>query len=177
MQPFRSLVRHHCVIADAAAGSPMVGVVSPTDATFALFYEQHLAPSLRLAHLIVGSPTAAQDVVHDVFLSIHRRWASIDNPGGYLRTALINRCRSAQRRQIVERLHLRRPSTETTAIPEVDETWRAVQLLPAEQRTVLVLRFYADLSLAEIATEIGKPVGTVKSTLHRALARLKEELR
>lgn len=147
-----------------------------TDQTFVAFYERQLAPSVRLDHLIVGSPTVAQDVVQDVFLTVHTRWSSIESPEAYLRTALINRCRSAQRRQIVERLHLRRPTAATTSVPEVDETWSALQRLPGDQRTVLVLRYYADLSLADIASELHKPLGTVKSTLHRALARLKEEL-
>lgn len=168
-------MRHHGVIVNAA-DAPTDDAAGAADATFALFYERQLAPAVRLAHLIVGSTTVAQDVVHDVFISVHTRWSSIDNPEAYLRTALINRCRSSQRRQIVERLHLRRPTSVTAAIPEVDETWASVQRLPADQRTVLVLRFYADLSLAEIATELGRPVGTVKSTLHRALARLKEQL-
>lgn len=160
-----------------ATGSAGSAAEAADEEVFAAFYEVQLAPSVRLAHLIVGSPSVAQDLVHDVFISIHARWATIDNPEAYLRTAVINRCRSAQRRQIVERLHLRRPAEWMPAtIPEVDETWAAVRRLPVDQRTVLVLRFYADLSLAEIAAELGKPIGTVKSTLHRGLARLKEQL-
>ena len=135
-------MRHHGVIVNAA-DAPTDDAAGAADATFALFYERQLAPAVRLAHLIVGSTTVAQDVVHDVFISVHTRWSSIDNPEAYLRTALINRCRSSQRRQIVERLHLRRPTSVTAAIPEVDETWASVQRLPADQRTVLVLRFYA----------------------------------
>lgn len=173
MQPFRVLVRHHVVIVNAVD----LGADVDAEAEFSAFYVQRLAASVRLAHLITGSPMAAHDVVHDVFISMHARWSTIDNPDGYLRAAVINRCRSVQRRQIVERLHLRRVSEPTTAEPEVDETWAALRRLPVDQRTVLVLRFYADLSLAEIATELGKPLGTIKSTLHRGLARLKELLK
>lgn len=170
-------MRHHGVIVDDDSTPQCPEVTPDSDAGFAAFYQGALAPSVRLAHLIVGSPSVAQDLVQDVFLSIHARWATIDNPEAYLRTAVINRCRSAQRRQIVERLHLRRRTEWVPAtIPEVDETWAAVRRLPVDQRTVLVLRFYADLSLAEIAAELGKPIGTVKSTLHRGLARLKEQL-
>lgn len=178
MQPFRPLVRHHGVIVNAGRTTEAGTVAADnTGVAFAAFYDRQFAPSVRLAHLIIGSPSVAQDVVHDVFLAIHARWALIDNPDGYLRTAIVNRCRSAQRRQILERRHLhRRTEAALSTTPEVDETWAAVRRLPADQRTVLVLRFYADLSLAEIASEMGKPIGTVKSTLHRGLARLKEEL-
>ena len=165
------------MIVDADNTAESAVTVMDGDEAFTVFYERQLPPTVRLAHLIVGSPSLAQDVVHDVFVSIHARWFTIDNPDAYLRTAVINRCRSAQRRQIVERLHLRRPvEWLPSTIPEVDETWAAVRRLPVDQRTVLVLRFYADLSLAEIAAELGKPIGTVKSTLHRGLARLKEQL-
>ena len=105
------------------------------EAVFSAFYERQLGPTVRLAHLIVGSPSLAQDVVHDVFVSIHARWSLIDKPDAYLRTAVINRCRSAQRRQIVERLHLRRPVDVVSAdIPDIDETWSAVRRLPAVWR-------------------------------------------
>jgi RNA polymerase sigma-70 factor (sigma-E family) len=177
VQPFRDLVRHHGVIVDEDNSAETAVTAVGDEAVFSAFYERQLGPTVRLAHLIVGSPSLAQDVVHDVFVSIHARWSLIDKPDAYLRTAVINRCRSAQRRQIVERLHLRRPVDVVSAdIPDIDETWSAVRRLPVDQRTVLVLRFYADLSLAEIAAELGKPIGTVKSTLHRALARLKEQL-
>lgn len=61
-------------------------------------------------------------------------------------------------------------------MPAIDETWRMVQRLPMAQRHVLVLRYYEDLSLAEIADLLDQPLGTVKSTLHRAGTRLKELL-
>jgi RNA polymerase sigma factor (sigma-70 family) len=60
--------------------------------------------------------------------------------------------------------------------PEIDETWVAVCRLPFRQRAVLALRFYEDMSEAEIARVLGCRPGTVKSGLHRGLSRLREEL-
>jgi RNA polymerase sigma factor (sigma-70 family) len=60
--------------------------------------------------------------------------------------------------------------------PEIDETWAAVSDLPPRERAVVVLRYWQDLSEADIASSLGWPAGTVKSTLHRALKRLREEL-
>jgi RNA polymerase sigma factor (sigma-70 family) len=57
---------------------------------------------------------------------------------------------------------------------EIDETWAVLAALAPRRRAVVVLRFYADLSLAEIAEVTGWTTGTVKSTLHRALADPKE---
>ncbi len=63
-----------------------------------------------------------------------------------------------------------------TVNPEIDETWGAVAELPPRERAVIVLRYWLDLSEADIAASLGWPNGTVKSTLHRALRRLREEL-
>jgi RNA polymerase sigma factor (sigma-70 family) len=63
-----------------------------------------------------------------------------------------------------------------TNIPEIDETWQAVARLPVRQRAVITLRYWEDLSEADIAQTLAWPAGTVKSTLHRALKRLKEDV-
>ena len=68
------------------------------------------------------------------------------------------------------------PVASVTVSPEVDDTWQAVAALPARERAVVVLRYWQDMSENEIASTLGWPNGTVKSTLHRALNRLKREL-
>jgi RNA polymerase sigma factor (sigma-70 family) len=60
--------------------------------------------------------------------------------------------------------------------PELDEAWRFIQALPVAQRTVVVLRFYEDLGLTEIAALLGRPPSTVRSDLRRALRKLKGSL-
>lgn len=142
------------------------------------FYRSHVDRARSLAHLITGSRSLAQEIAQESLLAVHEAWETLDNPGGFLRVVVVNRSRSVQRRQIRERLHLARTASfeAATTIPAIDETWHAVRRLPADQRTIIVLRFYEDLSLAEIADLLDKPIGTVKSSLHRGLARLKETI-
>jgi RNA polymerase sigma factor (sigma-70 family) len=145
-------------------------------AEFELFYSSHRAGALRLAHLLTGSAGIGQEVVQDAFVAVHTNWQQIDNPGAYLRVAVLNRSRSVQRRQMRERHHLRRYVEPVTDLPEYDATWQLIRRLPVDQRAAIVLRFYEDLPIAEIATAMGKPTGTVKSLLHRGLARLKASI-
>lgn len=137
------------------------------------FYERALPGAIRLGHLLTGSVSMGQDVAQDAMIAVHKRWQEINDPQAYLRATVVNLCRSALRRSIRERLHLHARPEAVTNIPELDETWRELRRLPPTQRAVIVLRFYEDMSLAEIAEQLDRPVGSVKSTLHRALSRLK----
>jgi RNA polymerase sigma factor (sigma-70 family) len=140
-------------------------------------YRAERVPLVRLAHLMTGSPALAEDIVQDAFLRLHPTLDAVDKPGAYLRTTVVNLCRSYHRRQGVERRWLeRQPAPGTDLPPELDETWRALLALPVPQRHALVLRFYLDLRIEDIAALLGKPTGTVKSTLHRGLAALTKEV-
>ena len=133
---------------------------------------------LRLAYLLTGSVESAEDAVQDAFLGMHGLVATVENPGAYLRTSVVNRCRSHHRRRAVADRWLQRQaaSSRVELPPELDETWRALQALPDRQREVLVLRFYLDLPLAEIGQLLAIPVATVKSHLRRGLMALKKEV-
>ncbi|HEX7268952.1 MAG TPA: SigE family RNA polymerase sigma factor [Streptosporangiaceae bacterium] len=148
-------------------------------------YEAHGVGLIRLAVVMLGDRPAAEDVVQEAFCGLYRRWDHLDDPGNalrYLRSSVLNGCRSVLRNR--GRLHLRlgqepgRPdsveSAESTAL--VGEEHRAVlaalRRLPDRQREALVLRFYLELSEAEIAQAMGISQGTVKSTVSRALAAL-----
>ena len=147
---------------------------APSSDLTALYHRQHAA-MVRLARLMTGSSALAEEIVQEAFLKMHtaREWPR--NPDGYLRTAVANLARSQLRRR---RLEERTPSAHESVSfdPEIDETWAAVCRLPFRQRAVLALRFYEDLSEAEIARVLECRPGTVKSTLHRALAKLRREL-
>lgn len=143
---------------------------------FDAFFAAHRAESVRLAHLLTGSTAIAQEVVQEAFIAIHRRWAELDNPAAYLRVTVVNAARSTQRRQALERRHLRTQPEPITSQPELDATWHLLRQLPLGQRTAIVLRFYEDMSISEIAETMGKPTGTVKSLIHRGLARLRETM-
>lgn len=147
-------------------------------AEFDHFFREQRGALVRLAHLLHGSPTVAEDLAQEALLATHRKWAELDNPAGYARRALVNLVRSQQRRGMVERRHARSTSPPGHELPpEVDEMWTAIRRLSADQRAVVVLRFYEDLTIDEIAAVLDRPSGTVKSLLHRALARLKETVR
>jgi RNA polymerase sigma factor (sigma-70 family) len=132
---------------------------------------------VRLAHLLTGSPVTAEDVVQEAFVRLHAVLDTVANPGAYLRTTVVNLCRSQLRRRGVERRWLaRQPSPGVELLPELDETWRALAGLSDAQRQALVLRFYLDLRVETIADLLELPIGTVKSTLHRGLAALGKEI-
>lgn len=145
--------------------------------SFDEFYARSVASASRLGYLLTGSVASGHDVAHDALAAVHARWAELDNPEAYLRTTAVNLSRGVLRHWIRERAFRGRFRIEvTTTIPELDEAWHAVRRLPARQRAVVVLRFYEDLPIAEIAELLAVPEGTVKSTVHRALRNLKELL-
>ena len=131
---------------------------------------------LRLANLLTGSETTAEDVVQDAFIGYQRNAAHVANPDGYLRTSVVNLARTTHRRSARERGR-RSEAVTVTHIPEYDETWAVLRGLSYRHRAALVLRFYEDMSEADIAEALGCRPGTVKSLIHRGLARVEEALR
>jgi RNA polymerase sigma-70 factor (sigma-E family) len=160
-------------------------------ATAALFREQH-GNLVRLAVLLVGDLATAEDVVQDVYASMHARWdkqGAPDTALPYVRAAVLNGCRSVLRRRGLARRigisHRFGSPEETLASAEheviVSEDRRqvleALARLPRRRREVLVLRYYLGLSEAEIATVLRISPGTVKSTAARGLAALARDLK
>ncbi|WP_232320565.1 sigma-70 family RNA polymerase sigma factor [Herbidospora daliensis] len=146
-------------------------------------YRENRLELIRLALLLVGDRETAEDIVQDVFARLHGR-----RPGvltlAYVRSSVLNGARSALRRRRVA-LHKPPPalvpaeSAEAAALlgETRQEVLTAVTRLPARQRETLVLRYYLDLSDAEIADVTGLRQSTVRSTVMRALHRLERELR
>jgi RNA polymerase sigma-70 factor (sigma-E family) len=151
-------------------------VSTARDETFATLYRDRYAAMVRLAHLITGSNAVAPDLVQDAFVKVAARLGTIEQPGAYLRAVVVNECRSWIRRQAVERKHLPTEAPAASLPPDVDEMWAALTKLPERQRAALVLRYYEDLSLDDIARTLGCRLGTAKSLVHRGLASLKEVL-
>jgi RNA polymerase sigma factor (sigma-70 family) len=146
----------------------------PSAELAALYRDEHVA-MVRLAHLLTGSNAVAEDLVQDVFVSLHGVVETADNPPAYLRTAVVNRCRSYLRRSRLEDRH-RRVEPRVELPPDVDETWSALEKIPERRRVALVLRFYEDLSVAEIAELMDCRTGTVTSLIHRGLESMREVL-
>jgi RNA polymerase sigma-70 factor (sigma-E family) len=130
----------------------------------------------RVAYLMTGDRMAAEEIVQDAFARTHGRWGGIEAPAAYLRTTVVNLCIVWRRRAAMERERTPRPVTERVEPPEVDEMWGRLAGLPQDQRVALVLRYYEDLPVKEIARMVGAPPATVRSRIHRALGRLREEM-
>jgi RNA polymerase sigma-70 factor (sigma-E family) len=139
---------------------------------FEAVYRERYVGLVRLAYLLLSSRHEAEEVVQEAFAALHRRWASVDVPGAYVRTAVVNGCRSRQRRAAVERSTLYAADRDARGLG-ADELFDAIAGLPQRQRAVIVLRYYEDMSEAEIAAALGCRPGTVKSLSSRALAELR----
>jgi RNA polymerase sigma-70 factor (sigma-E family) len=137
-------------------------------------YRSSYADLVRLAYLVSGDRSAAEEAVQDAFVAAHRGWDRVREPLPYLRQAVVNRCRSWGRRQQLERERRPRPADPATLV--ADEMWDALQVLPERQRAAIVLRFYCDLPDAEIAEILGCRTPTVRTAIHRGLAKLRTEV-
>lgn len=129
---------------------------------------------VRLAFLLISSGAEAEELVQDSFVEILRRFDEIRRPGAYLRSAVVSRCRSTLRRR---RIAASSPPAAPEDLPaEPGELWDALGRLTADQRTTVVLRYYAGYRPAEIARITEMPGATVRSHLRRGLATLRKEL-
>ena len=151
--------------------------VSGTEATEALdeLFREHRDRLVQLAAAVTFDRALAEEVVQDAFVGLQRQFGVVDNAAGYLQRSVINRGINALRRRRTANRY-QPPPADVASTPEIDETWAAVVRLPVRQRTVVALRFWHDMTEADIAGLLGWPLGTVKSTLHRALKTLRSEM-
>lgn len=133
-------------------------------------------------YAVCGDMATAEDAVQDAFVTAirkHRHLAQIANPEAWVRAAAINRLRGGWRHAAVVRRYQPRvpgPQAPVEVGPEHVAIVTALAGLDLDQRVVVVLHHFVDLSTAEIAADLGIPEGTVKSRLARARARLAELL-
>ena len=138
-------------------------------------YRDHRLALLRLAYLVSGSHDVSEDAVQSAFASAHGRWEQIKDPLPYLKRAVVNIVKDGQRR------HFRRPARgpeppRVALPPDVDETWAHLARLPWVQRAVVVLHYYEDLPLTDVAAVLDRPAATVRSDHRRALDKLRKAL-
>jgi RNA polymerase sigma-70 factor (sigma-E family) len=153
-------------------------------------YQAHALSLARLALVMLGDPSAAEDVVQDAFLGLYRRWNSLADPAvapSYLRTSVLNGCRTAlrhrSRRGVLadgtagahDEGAFAEPMLESAeATVARGEEHRAVlaaiRRLPIRQREALVLRYYLDMTEDQAAEAMRVSRGTVKSATSRAVA-------
>jgi len=145
-------------------------------------YRSEYGHLVRLATLLLGERGAGEEVVQDAFVRLHLGWRRLREPDkapAWLRSAVLNGARSRLRHRKVQRRHLTvvpgpAPSAEAGALAGDDHRRVVAALagLPVRQREALVLRYYLELSEAEMAAAMGVAAGTVKTHLHRGLAAL-----
>ena len=143
-------------------------------------YQAHALALKRLAFLMTGDQPTAEDVVQDAFLGLYRRWQALhdaDKALGYLRSSVLNGCRS------VHRVRFRRQGITPDPQDHADsaeaeamlgeahrEVLAALRRLPSRQREAVVLRYYLDMTEDQAAQAMGVSRGTVKSATSRAVA-------
>ncbi len=156
------------VSAEAAPADEAISLAS-----FDELYRAEYEPMVRLARGLVDGREVAEEIVQDAFAKVFERWSRLDQPGGYLRTAVVNGSRSELRKREVRRRIGLRPFLAPQP-QEQDFLVDALNKLSHRQKTVLVLKFYADMTEKEIAQAIGIRPGTVKSATSRGLAELRK---
>lgn len=129
---------------------------------FEEIYRQDALGLVKLAFLMVGSHAQAEEIVQDAFAQLLHRWTGIRQPEAYLRSCVVNGCRSLYRRRALEERAARRERGDSFVTPAGDHMADALARLPRKRRAAIVLRYYADLSEAEIAETLGVRPGTVK---------------
>lgn len=175
----------------AVEGMPAAGrttdLPDDRDGAVAVLFEVHYRQLLALARRLLDDPGDAEDVVMDAFVGIYRRWGSVrrtDNPLCYLRASVVNGSRNRLRRlrlaaaRLFTQFEPPAPAADQSAMLhlEHDTVIHVLHGLPRRQREVLVLRYYEQLSEAEIAATLGCSVGTVKTHASRGLQAVAQHL-
>lgn len=167
---------------------PVAGERWSADDAVTQLYAAHYRSLVRIAALVLHDVAVAEEVTQDAFVAMHRRWQRLRDPDkalAYLRQSVVNGARSALRRRAVESKHLpgqwlpgEVASAEHGALALLarDAVIHALRQLPQRQRETLVLRYYADLSEAEIAAAMSISRGAVKSHASRGIAALRNLL-
>jgi RNA polymerase sigma-70 factor (sigma-E family) len=154
-----------------------------SQATFEEFALQELTGLLRYAVMLTGDPDLAQDLVQDVMVKVHSHWRRVqaaDHPRLYVKTMLTRAFISWRRRWAVRNVVLIHDDVDgeperdhALSIVDRADVWQRLATLPRQQRAVLVLRYYEQLTDPEIATMLGCTAGTVRGYASRALTRLR----
>ena len=151
------------------------------DAEFREFVEARYMELLRVAYLLTGSQHEAEDLLQSSLVKVMRRWHRIDDPMAYLRRTMVNQNISTWRRfklreVVTETLPERTERDPAEAIAQRQSLHAALRALPPRMRAVVVLRYVADLSEADVAAMLGCSTGSVKALASRGLARLREAI-
>jgi RNA polymerase sigma-70 factor (sigma-E family) len=195
---YRAWLREHSEtaagrLAAAEATAPDAFVTAPAERTewsadlaVIEMYSMHYPALVRLAAMLVRDTPTAEEVVQDAFIAMHDAWDRLrdtDKALAYMRQAVVNRSRSVLRHRLVVEKNMQKPppdmpSAEAGALTLLERSAvvAALRDLPGRQREAIVLRYYADLSEAEIAAAMHISRGAVKSHTSRGMAALRAAL-
>ena len=150
------------------------------DRDFSAYMQARQPSLLRTAYLLTGDRHTAEDLVQVAFAKLYLAWDKVRDQGaldGYVRRIVVNEHNSLWRRAWKRREQASDELPEHGRRDRYDEgsdLWSAIETLPRRTRAVIVLRYYEELSEAEIAEALGISRGTVKSQASRGLALLRE---
>lgn len=142
---------------------------------FTRLYQGTFQQQFRTARLIVGSTSLAEEIAHDAFASVWANWDRIDDPGPYLTRCVVNAARTTKKRSD-HRGRIRRLLLVETQNQTNEYLSDCLAALSSNQRTAVVLRYYAGLKNSEIADAMRCPEGSVGPWINRGLAHLRKEL-
>jgi RNA polymerase sigma-70 factor (ECF subfamily) len=157
------------------AGVPGAATAALTrDDAARILFDLHYAPLAGWCAVLVGDRDAAHDIASEAFTRLLSRWISVQDPKGYLYVTATNLVRDRWRREQRDRkLCERLEQTAPTSTPAPDPWLRdLVERLPDRMRVPVLLHYYADMSIAEVAGAMRRPEGTVKRLLFDARSRL-----
>ncbi len=144
-------------------------------------FEREFDAMVGLARLMLGPGPDADDVVMTAFVATAARVDTLDSPGGYLRTSVVNGCRrrirDTTRRQRIWRERLVPDAAAGHGTPPTEYIADLLDLLSDRERTAIVLVYYLDLTTAQAAEVIGCRQGTVKSLVSRGLTKMRKATR
>ncbi len=153
-------------------GSPQATVAKTS---FDALYQSEYIAMVQLGYLLLGSRALSEEIAQEAFLSVSRRWDSIDNPGGYLRTCVVNGCHQRNRRDQIESKHQFHGQDDVFPAELID-LHDALRRLPERQRSSVVLRYFVDCTEADMAKLLECRPATVRSLVRRGVASLRKEL-
>ncbi len=162
---------------------PVIGIDWDADRAVTELYSTHYRSLVRLAALLIRDVATAEEVVQDSFVAMHSGWSGLcdsDKALSYLRQSVVSRSRSVLRRRVVADRNAPEPpadmpSAEHGAIVLLERSAvvAALHVLPPRQREALVLRYYDDMSEAQIASVMGISRGSVKAHTAAAMSALR----
>jgi len=157
-----------------AGASSATAAALTRDEAARVLWNQHYAPLAGWCAALVGDRDAAHDIASEAFVRLLSRWVTVHDPKGYLYVTATNLARDRWRREQRDRRLCERLTQTTETTTPASEPWLRdlVERLPDRMRVPVLLYYYADMSVAEVATALHRPQGTVKRILSDARAQL-----